>query len=137
MASIKKSISSRQRQYVGKLYTQSRNLRWDISSYKFHGFQWKYIASFVASTFAVYFLQEVFMKALNVPFSICQIKISGNPNHSLFMYDIFNGKNSKFSALTISMLAQAAFLWCIEVSVPKISWHKYWRHLFEFNLGVK
>ena len=49
------------------------------------------------------------MKALNVPFSICQIKISNNPSHSLSMYDIFNGENSKLNTLTISMLAQVAF----------------------------
>ena len=32
------------------------------------------------------------------------------PSHSLSMYDIFNGENSKLSTLTISMLAQAALL---------------------------
>ena len=85
----------------------------------------------------VHFLQEVFMTTLNVPFSICQIKISNNPSHPLSMYDIFNGENSKLSTLAISMLAQAAFLWCIEVSVPNILWHKFWRHLFEIILGAK
>ena len=50
------------------------------------------------------------MKALNVPFSICQIIISNNPSHSLSMYDIFSGEHSELSTLTISMLAQAAFL---------------------------
>ena len=49
------------------------------------------------------------MKALNVPFSICQIKISNNPSHLLSMYDIFNRENSKLVTLTISMLTQAAF----------------------------
>ena len=58
----------------------------------------------------VHFLQEVFMMTLNVPFSICQIKISNNPSHPLSMYDILNGENSKLSTLAISMLAQAAFL---------------------------
>ena len=52
----------------------------------FYGFQWKYITSFVASIFAVYFLQEVFMKALNVLFSICQIKISDYPSHSFIVH---------------------------------------------------
>ena len=73
-------------------------------------FSIKYIISFAASTFAVHFLQEVFIKALNVPFSICQIIISNNPSHSLSMFDIFNGQNSKLSTLAISILAQAAFL---------------------------
>ena len=59
------------------------------------------------------------MKTLNVPFSICQIKISNNPSHSLSMYDIFNGENSKLSTLTIFMLAQAGFLWCIMCSLTK------------------
>ena len=49
------------------------------------------------------FSPDIFMKAVNVPFSICQIKIFNNPSHSLSMYDIFNGENSKLSTLTISM----------------------------------
>ena len=66
---------------------------------------------FAASTFAVHFLQEVFMKVLNVLFGICQIKISNYPSHSLSLYDIFNGENSTPSNLTIFVLAQARFFY--------------------------
>ena len=115
---MKKSISWLQRKYVGcyLLYLETQGETFHVT---FHGFQWKYITSFVASTFAVHFLQKVFMKALNVLFSICQKKISTYPSHSLSMYDLFNGENSKLSTLTMFMSTQAGFLWCIEVSVPK------------------
>ena len=115
---MKKSISWLQRKYVGcyLLYLETQGETFHVT---FHGFQWKYITSFVASTFAVHFLQKVFMKALNVLFSICQKKISTYPSHSLSMYDLFNGENSKLSTLTMIMSTQAGFLWCIEVSVPK------------------
>ena len=115
---MKKSISWLERKYVGSylLYLETQGETFHVT---FHGFQWKYITSFVASTFAVHFLQKVFMKALNVLFSICQKKISTYPSHSLSMYDLFNGENSKLSTLTMIMSTQAGFLWCIEVSVPK------------------
>ena len=115
---MKKSISWLKRKYVGSylLYLETQGETFHAT---FHGFQWKYITSFVASTFAVHFLQKVFMKALNVLFSICQKKISTYPSHSLSMYDLFNGENSKLSTLTMIMSTQAGFLWCIEVSVPK------------------
>ena len=115
---MKKSIAWLQRKYVGSylLYLETQGETFHVT---FHGFQWKYITSFVASTFAVHFLQKVFMKALNVLFSICQKKISTYPSHSLSMYDLFNGENSKLSTLTMIMSTQAGFLWCIEVSVPK------------------
>ena len=115
---MKKSISWLKRKYVGSylLYLETQGETFHVT---FHGFQWKYITSFVASTFAVHFLQKVFMKALNVLFSICQKKISTYPSHSLSMYDLFNGENSKLSTLTMIMSTQAGFLWCIEVSVPK------------------
>ena len=115
---MKKSIAWLQRKYVGSylLYLETQGETFHAT---FHGFQWKYITSFVASTFAVHFLQKVFMKALNVLFSICQKKISTYPSHSLSMYDLFNGENSKLSTLTMIMSTQAGFLWCIEVSVPK------------------
>ena len=35
------------------------------------------------------------------------------------MYDIFDGENSKLITLTIFMSAQAGFLRCIEIYVPK------------------
>ena len=115
---MKKSIAWLQRKYVGSylLYLETQGETFHAT---FHGFQWKYITSFVASTFAVHFLQKVFMKALNVLFSICQKKISTYPSHSLSMYDLFNGENSKLSNLTMIMSTQTGFLWCIEVSVPK------------------
>ena len=64
------------------------------------------------------------------------------PNKNLqqsksFIVHVWHFKWRNFSTLTISMLEQVAFLWCIEVSVSKILWHKYWRHLFEIILGAK
>ena len=110
MASMKKSISLQQRQYLSNflhnLETQGEifhviNILW---------FSMKLYHRFVASTFALYFLHDVFMKAPNVLFSRCHIKISDYPSHSsLPMYDIFNGENSKLTTLTIFMLAQAGF----------------------------
>ena len=77
---------------------KSHNPRWDISCYKYF-IVFNESISTVATTFAVHFLQEVFIKALNVHLSTFQIKISNYPGHSLSMYDIFNGENSKLSTL--------------------------------------
>ena len=64
---MKKSISSRQRQYVGKLFTQSRNPRWDISCYKYFMVFNESMSQFLQLQH-LHFLQEVFLKALNVPY---------------------------------------------------------------------
>ena len=122
---MKKSLSWRQAQYLDSrnmwviIHSISKLKVWHFILLVFHGFQWKCIRSLVASTSVVHFLQVVFMKALKVLFSICQIKISNNLSHSLPMYDIFNGENSKLITLTTFMSAQAGFLWCIEIYVPK------------------
>ena len=115
---MKKSIAWLQRKYVGSylLYLETQGETFHVT---FHGFQWKYITSFVASTFAVHFLQKVFMKALNVLFSICQKKISTYPSHSLSMYDLFNGENSKLSTLAMIMSTEAGFLWCFGFCAQK------------------
>ena len=117
---MKKSFSSRKRQYVGKLFTRSRNPRWDISCYKYLMVFNEVYHNFIASTFAVHFLQKIFMKAVNVPFGICQIKISNNPNHSLSMYDMEKIRSSVpwqylcfFSLL--SLVNKVIFVWVYEL----------------------
>ena len=116
---MKKWSSWRQRQYVDNYL-----LNLETQGEKFHvinvsWFSMKAYHKFCSFNICSHFLQVVFMKALNTLFSTCLTKISSYPSHSLSMYDIFNGENSKLSTSTMFMLAQADFLWCIEVSVPK------------------
>ena len=56
MVSMKKSISWRQMQYLGN-YLLNLEIQGEAFHVMFHGFQWKYITSFVALTFTVHFLQ--------------------------------------------------------------------------------
>ena len=56
MVSMKKSISWRQMQYLGN-YLLNLEIQGETFHVMFHGFQWKYITSFVALTFTVHFLQ--------------------------------------------------------------------------------
>ena len=97
MASMKKSISLQQRQYLSNflhnLETQGEifhviNILW---------FSMKVYHRFVASTFALYFLHDVFMKAPNVLFSRCHIKISDYPSHS-FIAHVWHFQWRKFKA---------------------------------------
>ena len=97
------AIFWRQRQYVGNyllnLETQGEtfhviNISW-ISTNVHHKFR----SSNICSSFS----------AASILFSICPIRISNYPSHSLSMYDIFGGENSKLSTLKIFMLAQAGF----------------------------
>ena len=111
---MKKSISSRQRQYLGNyllnLGTQGEtfhviNILW---------FSMKVYRKFSSLNIAVYFLQDVIMKAPNLLFSACHIKISDYPNHS-FIVHVWHFQWRKFEAqYLINVSASRLFMmyWC-------------------------
>ena len=133
---MKKSISWLQRKYVGSylLYLETQGETFHVT---FHGFQRKYITSFVASTFAVHFLQKVFMKALNVLFSICQKK---SPPTQVIHCPCMTFSMEKIrSSVPWQWLCQhkQVFYDVLRFLCPKILWHLYWRQLYEIILGAK
>ena len=111
---MKKSISSRQRQYLGNYLLNLKTPGATFHVIKIsYGFQWKYIASFVASTFPVYFLQDVIMVP-NVLFSSCHIKISNNSGRP-FIVRVWHFQRRKFEAqYLIHVSASRLFMmyWC-------------------------